>query len=224
MSAQHMNLTTQGKGMKETVLILAPHTDDESFGCGGTIARIVEEYGCESVHAVAFSICEESVPAGFPKDALKVEFLAAQAAYGIPRENVHVFDYPVRRFPQYRQEILEEMIRLRKVIRPTLVFAPSVRDMHQDHSTIAEEAFRAFKACKLLSYEIAWNHLEFHNQVYIKLEDRHIDRKLNALSCYKTQSFRSYSGGEYVKSQAICRGAQVACKYAEVFELVRAVL
>lgn len=210
--------------MKETVLILAPHTDDESFGCGGAIARLVEKYGSESVHVVAFSICEESVPVGFPKDALKTEFLAAQEAYGLPRENVHVLNYPVRRFPQYRQDILEDMIRLRKAIKPTLVFAPSVRDIHQDHKTIAEEAIRAFKVCKLLSYEIAWNHLEFHNQVYIKLAAQHLDRKLKALSCYKTQSFRNYSGVEYVKSQAMCRGAQVGCDYAEVFEFVRAVI
>ena len=36
------------------VLVLAPHTDDGEFGCGGTMARLVEA-GVE-VHYQAFSI------------------------------------------------------------------------------------------------------------------------------------------------------------------------
>jgi LmbE family N-acetylglucosaminyl deacetylase len=27
----------------ETVLVLSPHTDDGEFGCGGTIAKMVEQ-------------------------------------------------------------------------------------------------------------------------------------------------------------------------------------
>ena len=49
------------------VLVLAPHTDDGELGCGGTVARLLEE-GCE-VHFAVFSTCAESVPAGFPADA-----------------------------------------------------------------------------------------------------------------------------------------------------------
>ena len=50
------------------VLVLAPHTDDGELGCGGTVARLLEE-GCE-VHFAVFSTCAESVPAGFPADEL----------------------------------------------------------------------------------------------------------------------------------------------------------
>ena len=57
------------------VLVLAPHTDDGELGCGGTVARLLEE-GCE-VHFAVFSTCAESVPAGFPADELKTEFLSA---------------------------------------------------------------------------------------------------------------------------------------------------
>jgi LmbE family N-acetylglucosaminyl deacetylase len=41
------------------VLILAPHTDDGEFGCGGTINKLIEE-GSEIYYA-AFSACEQSV-------------------------------------------------------------------------------------------------------------------------------------------------------------------
>lgn len=207
---------------KERALVLAPHTDDAEFGCGGTIARMLEE-GIE-VHVVVFSRCEQSVPDGYPVDALEHEFRESMNMYGIPAQNVSLFGYQVRHFPQYRQAILEDMIRIRRRVCPSLVFAPSVHDIHQDHHTVAEEAVRAFKTCKLLSYEIAWNHLEFSNQVYVKLTARQLETKIRALSSYKTQSFRNYSRDVYIRSQAMCRGAQIGCEYAEVFELVRAVL
>ena len=52
-------------------LVLAPHTDDGEFGCGGTMARLVEG-GCE-VRYVAFSIATRSLPDGFPPDTLARE-------------------------------------------------------------------------------------------------------------------------------------------------------
>ena len=55
----------------ERVLVLAPHTDDGEFGCGGTMARLVEA-GCE-VRYVAFSIATRSLPEGFLPDTLARE-------------------------------------------------------------------------------------------------------------------------------------------------------
>ena len=47
-------------GRWERVLVLAPHTDDGEFGCGGTMARLVDE-GVD-VRYVAFSIATRSLP------------------------------------------------------------------------------------------------------------------------------------------------------------------
>ena len=51
-----------------TVLVLAPHTDDGEFGCGGTMARLIES-GAEVTYA-AFSTAAKSVPPDFPRDIL----------------------------------------------------------------------------------------------------------------------------------------------------------
>nr|WP_287495042.1 PIG-L family deacetylase [Candidatus Brachybacter algidus] len=50
------------KGKK--VFILAPHTDDGELGCGGTIARLIEDGAI--VYYVAFSTADKSVPDEFP--------------------------------------------------------------------------------------------------------------------------------------------------------------
>jgi LmbE family N-acetylglucosaminyl deacetylase len=65
------------------VLVLAPHTDDGEFGCGGTMARLVEA-GAD-VRYVAFSIATRSLPEGFPPDTLAREVREATAELGIPR-------------------------------------------------------------------------------------------------------------------------------------------
>ena len=78
------------------VLILAPHTDDGEFGCGGTIAKLIEE-GCE-VYYMAFSVCEQSVPYGFKEDELERELMNATRELGIPESNVIIKRYEVRRF------------------------------------------------------------------------------------------------------------------------------
>lgn len=44
---------------KKRVLVLAPHTDDGEFGCGGTITKLINE-GHE-VYYAAFSACQQSV-------------------------------------------------------------------------------------------------------------------------------------------------------------------
>src|SRR5262245_57434092 len=89
-------------------LVLAPHTDDGEFGCGGTTARLLEA-GSE-VRYVAFSIATRSLPEGFPPDTLAQEVRAATAALGLPEENLTVHDFDVRTFPERRQDILELLV------------------------------------------------------------------------------------------------------------------
>lgn len=202
------------------VLVLAPHTDDGELGAGGFISKLIEE-GAE-VFYLAFSTAEESVPEGFSKDVLKTEVKAATKILGVKEENVIIFNYQVRKLNYSRQEILEELIRFKREHNDIdLVLIPSINDIHQDHSTIANEGIRAFKTKTILSYELIWNNLSFNTQSYVALEERHIAKKINALKEYKSQGFRDYLSDDFIRSLAVARGVQFGVKYAETFEVVR---
>lgn len=205
--------------VNEKIMVLAPHTDDGELGCGGTIARFLEEK--KEVFYVAFSSCRGSIPKGLPLDILEKELLTATETLGIPRENVIILDFPVRKFGEYRQEILEEMIKIGKEIDPSVLLAPSQHDIHQDHHVIAEEAMRAFKKKTLFAYEIPWNNFSFHNQIYVKLERKHVEKKIKAVSCYESQKDRAYVSKDFIYGQARVHGVQVGEEYAEIFEAVR---
>lgn len=201
------------------ILVLAPHTDDGELGLGGTIAHLVE-LG-KKVTYVAFSTAQQSVPEGFPKDVLKTEVKQATAKLGILPENLIIYNYEVRKLGYERQEILEELIRLRKANDFDLVFMPSLHDIHQDHTTIAQEGLRAFKNTTLLGYELIWNNLTFNTQCFVQLEKRHIQTKAEALKAYASQGARDYLSEEFIFSLAKARGVQAGCPYAEAFEVIR---
>ena len=201
------------------VLVLAPHTDDAEFGCGGTINRLIE--AGKEVFCVAFSACEQSVRPEFPKDILITEIKEATKVLGISPANLTLFKYKVRTFNFNRQDILEDMIRLKKEINPDLVFLPSLNDIHQDHATICDEGIRAFKFSSILCYEMPWNNFNFTTTCFFQLEEKHLQTKIDALSRYRSQAHRTYASEEFIRALAITRGVQSGARYAEVFEIVR---
>lgn len=199
------------------VLVLAPHTDDGEVGCGGTIAKFIEEG--KEVYYVAFSCVS-----GLIKKELQEEIKNAMKVLGLSEKNLTVLNYKTRYFPKYRQAILENMIRIGKEINPDLVLLPSTFDTHQDHQVISQEGFRAFKKCSILGYEEPWNNLTFKTEIFSILKEEHIQKKLDAIDCYKSQAFRPAMQREPMSNLAKTRGVQIDVKYAEVFECIRLII
>jgi LmbE family N-acetylglucosaminyl deacetylase len=204
----------------ERVIIFAPHTDDGEIGCGGTIVKFIE--AGKQVYYIAFSIARTSaVQNGFPENILEIEVKKATEVLGIPGDNLILYDFPVRRFPEIRQRILEEMIKLRKELRPDLIFVPSLSDIHQDHEVVAREGLRAFKRHTILGYEEPWNNIIFESRSFVTLEKRHIEKKVAALKCYQSQRHRTYLSERAIWGMAELRGTQLEGGYAEAFEVLR---
>lgn len=205
-----------------TILVLAPHTDDGEFGCGGTISRYVS-HGVRVIYA-AFSAAEQSVLPHLPRDILRTEVRRATAVLGIAHEDCLVFDFEVRRFPDLRQSILDKMIELSRTYQPDMVFLPSANDTHQDHQIIAQEGFRAFKRTTMLGYEVPWNNLDFRTSCFVDLSEENLEKKIRAVNTYDSQKHRNYASAEFIRSLAVTRGVQIGKRYAESFEVVRWVI
>ncbi|MCG8653861.1 MAG: PIG-L family deacetylase [Pirellulales bacterium] len=204
------------------VLVLAPHTDDGEFGAGGTIARWLGEG--DEVHYAAFSLCEESVPEGWPADILEREVKQATTLLGIPKSCLHLFGFRVRRFDHSRQEILEELVKMNRDLQPDVVLCPAPTDIHQDHAVVAAEAIRAFKRTTILGYEMPWNNLTLNTSCFVKLQPEHVDQKVEALKCYESQRHRNYAREQLIRSLAVVRGTQIGVEQAETFEVIRWVM
>ena len=208
--------------MNRRILVLAPHTDDGEFGCGGSIAKFLEEK--ETVYYVAFSTAKESIPPGMPTNILEIEVKDATKRLGITPENLIIFGFTVRKLNYVRQDILEELVKIRQDINPDLVFMPSPHDLHQDHYTVSQEGMRAFKNTTILGYELPWNNINFQTQSFIRLKQQHIEQKIHALEAYNSQKMRQYSSRDFIMSLAKTRGTQVGVEFAESFEVIRYII
>jgi len=202
------------------ILVLAPHVDDGEFGCGGSIHKLIKEG--HQVRYVAFSDCKESIPKDLHPDTLSREMKVATKILGIT--DSHLYGFPVRRFNEQRQEILDTLINEKKNFSPDIVFTPCTKDIHQDHTTLTTEAIRAFKGITIYGYELPWNLLTLPSTCFITLDNEDIEKKIEAIMAYKSQSQRTYSSANYIKSLATTRGMRIQKSCAEVFEVIRLVL
>lgn len=196
--------------MFKRVLVLSPHTDDGELGAGGTMARLIEEKA--QIEYIAFSSTPE----------LEKE---CERALGIFKGISTMFlNFKKRHYPQQRQEILQFLYDTKNKLNPDLVLTPSTRDHHQDHEVVTNEALRTFKNCTILGYELPWNVIDFMENCFIEIEDRHLQLKIAALSQYYSQHKRHYFCPEYIRSLAYSRGGQIGGGYAEAFEVIKLVL
>lgn len=208
--------------MKDNVLILSPHTDDAELGCGGTIAKLIEQN--KNIIWCVFSTAEDSLPDNLPSDTLKKEFLDVCKKLNLNESQYLIYNYAVRTLPDFRQEILEKLVKIKNEFNPDLVIGPSLNDYHQDHQVIANEMIRAFKSSSsIISYELPWNHVTFSNQMFVRLSKEQIDKKVELLASYQSQLIkkRSYFSEKFIQSLANVRGMQIGTDYAEAFEVIR---
>lgn len=191
-------------------LVISPHTDDAELCCGGTIS-VLGRSGVE----VDIYTCGKATGVN-PQEPVD-----AAAVLGVTYLKVE--DFPTREFHTVRQDLLEEFRGLydRKY---DIVFIPSLEDTHQDHSTVAAEAFRAFKHGTLISWEAPWNNLDFSPNFFCPMSSTDLIIKVNAISQYQTQKNRYYFKDEYIMSWARMRGGQVNRKFAEAFKIVRMIV
>jgi LmbE family N-acetylglucosaminyl deacetylase len=196
------------------LLFIGPHPDDVELGCGGTVARYSR---VSEIKYLILSPCTEEVKNKNILDEAK----RAIGILGVSRENLIIEKLPRRTFHEHRKKIREILISVRDLFGPTVVFCPSLKDVHQDHSVTAEETLRLFRDNGVVSYEAPRSSLFFQPNLYIKLNDEDFSRKMRALKCYRSQFDRYYFNTEVIRSLACMRGSQARVRYAEAFEVLR---
>jgi LmbE family N-acetylglucosaminyl deacetylase len=188
------------------IAVLAPHTDDEVLGCGGTIAKLIERGYDVHVYAFSTGIANE--------DEFKhcVNTLGAEPI---------TFKLTTRLFHESRQDILNVLVGIQQTTEPKMVFLPARTDCHQDHQVITNEGLRAFKHTSVYGYELPWNSYNFSNGMYSVLSPEHVNKKITALSKYESQKNKIYFKEENQISSLRFRGMQANSEFAECFEVIR---
>ena len=124
-----------------TTLIVAPHADDESLGCGGVIS-LLRKYG-QTVYILLLSDGTLSHPNSreYPADQLmelrEKELVEAAAILGVPAENIIFCRYKDRQVPSASGDefptAVKNISKMLEVLKPQSIFLPWRRDPHPDH-------------------------------------------------------------------------------------------
>jgi LmbE family N-acetylglucosaminyl deacetylase len=216
------------------LVVIAPHPDDETLGCGGTIARFAASGTEVSVLVVAGHLPPLYDEAAFETThrealaAFKIMGVAQSAFLRIPATMVR--DVPVAELNGKINGFIRE-------IGPDMVLLP-FPDRHIDHRIIFDACIVACRPVHaaapkaVLAYETLsethWNvpgiEPVFAPDFFVDTTD-YMARKNAALACYASQVNNAPSRSvEACTALARFRGSQNGCGYAEAFKVVRIVV
>ncbi len=200
------------------ILVIAPHPDDESIGCGGTLCRHTARG--DRVVAVFLTSGELGLEHLPREEAWRVREGEAEAAAKVLR----LADLAFLRRPDWfvGEGVDDAAALLRPILSreiPQSIYLPHGREWHPDHRAalaVVRAALRAsgLPAPELLTYEV-WTPLSEYDQVTDITPV--MARKLRAVRCYRSQ-LAGFHYDRAVRGLNQYRGALAArCRYAEVF-------
>ncbi len=196
------------------VCFIGAHPDDIELGCGALIAHIADK---TDILCVTLSDNQKNPQL---KNVV-TEHRASIAVLGVPQGNVFVGDFETRRFPHLRQEILEHLIELNEKHHPEIVFVHTRSDIHQDHTTVTDEVLRAFRGRTVLGYDVIRSSYGFFPTFLVEVDEADVNKKIKALSQYKTYQDKYYFLPEVTRATLIRHGAMAERPYAEGFDILR---
>jgi len=230
----------------QRLLVIAPHADDESFGCAGTMARIKNLGG--EVYCLCCSVGDLKhydgkdgiVTAGTREQEFKnvMDYLKVddwEILYRDEQTHLRLDTIP-------RRELIALFERDAKLaldrLQPTMLAIP-VSSYNQDHEavfraawTAARPGVRGVKAFQpiVIGYDntsFFWSleHEKFHPNFYIDISD-FLDQKLKALSMHQSQMRDTlhHSSLQNVDYIARARGREISVEAAEAYMTFRQVL
>jgi len=157
------------------VLAIAPHQDDESIGCGGTLLKHTKAGGRLEI---VFCTSNGEKRMYEAKDAAKI--LGSRIS--------HFLQFETRSLYKNTNLLAEKFTELFNRVRPDIVFLPFMIDNHQDHIAISRAFAKAYKNkaidCFVYAYSV-WTTLI--PNVVIDITENW-EQKKQAIDCYKTQT------------------------------------
>jgi len=216
----------------KSILVIAPHPDDAEYGVGGYIAK------CAGVANVTIATMYAGDYPTYTTHVLgedrKSESL--QAAKVLHTRIIHLDVCKDNDYMNYLGELCLAVDMMLDKIRPDVLFIP-LPSYNQDHQAVYTACMAATRPVKeilpqkIYAYEYPMQNwgagAEQHaimGRTYIPLSNHDMDKKLEALRCYKSQLRKdevnlSALGG--VTALARLRGAECRQVYAELVYLIK---
>jgi N-acetylglucosamine malate deacetylase 1 len=218
----------------KNVLVVAPHPDDETLGCGGTISRHRSEG--DSVHwliVTGISTSPEFSPEAVTRRDR--EILDCAAFFGF--EKTHRLEHPTARLDTLPiGELVAGISQVVSEMKAEVIYLPYPGDVHSDHRAVFEAAlpttkwFRYGSVKKVLAYEVPSETEfnispvvpDFRPNIYVDISS-YIDCKVQAMNIFESEihDFPFPRSEKSIRALAAFRGSSAGVEAAEAFMLLR---
>jgi N-acetylglucosamine malate deacetylase 1 len=228
----------------ETVLVVAPHPDDEIVGCGGLLQRVKAAGG--RVYVLFMTVGDTRDFSSTGRSCRRQREREIEAVAAALEFDGHGMAFPGNRYhlrldrvPQGRIIAMLECASELSIgrLRPSVVLFPSPFSYNQDHRAVASACLTALRPgspslrhqpALVLMYEQVvdqWSMApsEFVPNLFIELSPAEMDGKIDALRLYESQWREEPNGRSEsaLRALAVLRGAQAGMRYAEAFDVLR---
>lgn len=220
--------------MKDKVIFIAPHPDDETLGCGGTILKHKENG--DSINWVI--ITEPKIDGNFSKDQIKNKKIEIEKISNeIDFAKIFQLKFPSASLENTPiVDLIYAISEVFKKIQPTIIYLPFPGDIHTDHKIVFDsvlasckwfrfQGIRSIRAYETLS-ETNFNSNplkeNFRPNFFINIS-KHLNKKLKIMSLYKSE-IREHPfprSLKSIKALATLRGSESGFLYAESFMLIK---
>jgi LmbE family N-acetylglucosaminyl deacetylase len=204
------------------VLVLAPHPDDESLGCGGALSLHAQR-GHRA--AVAFLSSGEAGLEDFTREAAAAvrEREAEDAAAVLGVANIDFLRYPDGLLSRQLPALTASIRVLVTKVGPDRIYVPNDREAHPDHIATHRALVAALKQSSMVGVEVleyeVWSPLDWFDVVE-DISDV-LETKLAAVACHRSQTAKM-DFVRAVRGLNEYRGAiSWGCASAEVFRYLR---
>ena len=222
-------------------LVIVAHPDDEVLGCGGNIARMVD-----NGHHVAIAIMGEGITSRYdgenrppPQLVKELHSQSRKAAKLLGVEDIYFYNLPDNCFDTVPLlEIVKKIEELLNSFKPTVVYTHHGCDLNIDHIILHRAVLTATRPTInqtvkfLYTFEVPssteWSFNQFHPpfspNVFVDISDT-IEKKVDAMDLYDTEKREYPHPRSAVALKAISKkwGSTVGVPAAEAFQLVRAI-
>lgn len=194
------DITSQTAG--RSCLVLAPHPDDETLGCGATIMRKLAAGSAVQVVVAAdgrYAYPSTKLPVETLIEIREEEARQACAILGLPFNNIAFLRFEDLRLSDHRGVLRDRLFDILDKLEPEEIFVSSVIDNHPDHRVLAEIARELAQSRRgrnpvLYEYPIwFWDPRTWRIRRLLELRPRIVrtekfrNRKRDAVAAYRSQ-------------------------------------
>ena len=216
------------------VLVISPHPDDETLGCGGTLIRHKQEG--DEIHWLIMT----NVNSSEKKFHSVKEKEIGEVSKAFNFNSTSRTKFTTSQLDSVpRKEIIQVISKVFQEIQPNFLYLPFQNDIHSDHSIVFDAAASCTKSFRypyirrVMIYEtisetefsIRPDKEQFKPNLWIDISD-YIDKKIEIMSLYESEIGKEPfpRSEQNIRSLAKFRGSTAGVLSAEAFILLKEII